>query len=111
MLMSCTRLVSLTLEGCTDKNDDVEWLASVLAHLTHLSLLSLWCNSLGPERTKRVCGVLCRLSHMTSLNLGRNMLGTEGIRHVCDCIHNMPSLESLILAYNEIEADGVTCSR
>eukprot|EP00301_Raphidiophrys_heterophryoidea_P004272 c11865_g1_i3.p1 GENE.c11865_g1_i3~~c11865_g1_i3.p1 ORF type:complete len:194 (-),score=48.72 c11865_g1_i3:35-616(-) len=120
MLVSCTRLVSLSLEACIDKDDDVEWLVNVIAHHTHLSHLSLNHSYLGVERMKRVKAVLSRMSHITSLDLGSSgnsfmlklasgnnyfSIDRECTQHMCDCIGSMPNIKTLSLRFGDIRAN------
>eukprot|EP00301_Raphidiophrys_heterophryoidea_P025575 c8615_g1_i4.p1 GENE.c8615_g1_i4~~c8615_g1_i4.p1 ORF type:complete len:354 (-),score=73.94 c8615_g1_i4:35-1096(-) len=102
LLIASSNLESLSLKGCIDKDDIVQWLMNSLPHLTRLSHLSLFGNKLGGERITRISGVLCHMPNVTSLDLAYNLMGCEGMGGVCDCIGHMANLTTLNLFCNNI---------
>eukprot|EP00301_Raphidiophrys_heterophryoidea_P025573 c8615_g1_i2.p1 GENE.c8615_g1_i2~~c8615_g1_i2.p1 ORF type:complete len:326 (-),score=65.90 c8615_g1_i2:35-1012(-) len=107
LLIASSNLESLSLKGCIDKDDIVQWLMNSLPHLTRLSHLSLFGNKLGGERITRISGVLCHMPNVTSLDLACNNIGSVDSRHIASALANKHRLTYLDLSNNIMGTEGV----
>ena len=92
----------LILENIGMQDHDALSICSEIAKCSHITLLSLALNSLGPQGCVALGEALPSLTALTHLSLGYNNLGNDGCAIVAEAARGIPGLRKLLLPCNNI---------